>query len=200
MEEQTPEKTKEIEIQGDKLENLYPIITMVAAELRFRNHFYEARLANSNVTDNFAGFAVFTIDPTSMSKTPVGAFTLLLLGSSRIMLRVSPRSRWHHDFDLTPSEIIKLGLIAHNKNDGEFYDELFNQFIKNLEERLTAYGLVVTPLKVTLWREIYHWIKSHKVLSTVGTALIIVIALLGINWDTVVSNWIKCISFIRSVF
>jgi len=93
MEEQTLEKTQEIEIQGDNLEKLYPIITMVAAELRFKNHFYEARLANSNVTDNFEGFAVYTIDPTTMSKTPVGAFTLLLLGSNRIMLRVAPRSR-----------------------------------------------------------------------------------------------------------
>ncbi len=144
-------KEKEIEIQGDSLENFYPIITMVAAELRFRNHFYEARLANSNVTDSSAGFAVFTIDPTSMSKTLIGAFTLLLLGSNRIMLRVSPRSRWHHDFDLTPGEIIKLGLITNDESDRKFYDEQFNQFINSLEERLAHYGLKVTWYK-KLWR------------------------------------------------
>jgi len=145
------EKTKEIEIQGDSLEKVYPIITMVAAELRFRNHFYEARLANSNVTDSFAGFAVFTIDPTSMSKTPIGVFTLLLLGSNRIMLRVSPRSRWHHDFDLTPGETMKLGLIEHDENDRKFYDEQFEEFFKSLEDRLTHYGLKITRRK-RLWR------------------------------------------------
>jgi len=161
MDEQTLENTKEIEIQGDSLEKLYPIITMVSAELRFRNHFYEARLANSNVTDSFAGFAVFTIEPTSMSKTPVGAFTLLLLGSNRIMLRVSPRSRWHHDFDLTPSEMIKLGLIEHDKNDRKFHDELFNQFINSLEDRLTHYGLKITLLK-RLWQWIREFLGAYK--------------------------------------
>jgi hypothetical protein len=155
MGEQTLEKTKEIEIQGDSLEKLYPIITMVSAELRFREHFYEARLNKSSVTDNFAGFAVLTIDPTTMSKTPVGAFTLLLLGSNQIMLRVSPRSRWHHDFDLTPQEIMKLGFIEKDKIDIKFYDELFNQFIKTLEYRLTHYGL-----KITFFKRLCRWFKE----------------------------------------
>ncbi|MEK7354283.1 MAG: hypothetical protein AABZ77_07250 [Chloroflexota bacterium] len=144
------EKTKEIEIQGDSLDKLYPIITMVANELRFRNNFYEVRLANSNVTDSFAGFAVFDIDPIGMSKTMVGAFTLLLLGSNRIMLRVSPRSRWHHDFDITPLETIKLGLITDGGDEQKILDEQFNLFINSLGGRLRQYGLKVTWYK-RLW-------------------------------------------------
>ena len=161
MGERKVEKTKEIEIQGDSLEKLYPIITMVAAELRFRNNFYEARLANSNVTDSFAGFAVFSIDPTTMSKTPIGAFTLLLLGSNRIILRVPPRSRWHHDFGLTPVETLTLGFIANDENDRKFYDEQFCQFIKGLEDRLGDYGLKVTWYK-RLWRVIKELLGIAK--------------------------------------
>ena len=175
MADKALEKTKEIEIQGDNLEALYPIITMVAAELRFKNHFYEARLANSNVTGNFAGFAVSTIDPTTMSKTPIGAFTLLLLGSNRIMLRVAPRSRWHHDFGLTPQEMIKLGLIANDENDRNFYDELFNQFINSLEDRLTHYGL-----EITLFKRLWQWIESHKILSILGAIATIILTILTI--------------------
>ena len=161
MDNQTLEKTKEIEIQGDSLEKLYPIITMVASELRFRNFFYEVRLATSNVTDSYAGFAVFTIDSSNMSKTPIGAFTLLLLGSNRIMLRVSPRSRWHHDFDLTPVEIITLGLIKKDENAEKSYDEQFNQFIKSLEDRLTHYSLKIT-LPKRLWRGFEKLIRIYK--------------------------------------
>ena len=149
------EYIKEIEIQGDSLNKLYPIITMVSAELHFKDHFYEVRLTNLNNTDNYAGFAVLGIDPSDQSKTPIGAFTLLLLGNNRIMLRIPPRSRWHHDFSFTPLEIIKLGLIGNDKNEQEFYDELFSQFIKSLQDRLTHYGLRVTPVK-RIWR----WIRE----------------------------------------
>ena len=160
MEEQTPEKTKEIEIQGDSLEKFYPIVTMVANELRFRNNFYEARLATSNVTDSYAGFAVFIIEQSAHIKTLIGAFTLLLLGSNRIHLRVSPRSRWHHDFDLTPAEIIKLGLIKKDETDRKFNDEQFNQFIKSLEDRLAHYRI-----KVTRGNRVWQWIDTHRILS-----------------------------------
>jgi hypothetical protein len=70
---------------------------------------------------------------------------------------------------------------------GYFLNQLFIEFRQS--------GFEETTVQKT-WR----WLKSHKVLSTVGTVLIILITLLGTNWDTVVSNWSKCISFIRSNF
>jgi hypothetical protein len=47
---------------------------------------------------------------------------------------------------------------------------------------------------------VWQWIKDHKIPSIIGAVLIIGVTLLGTNWDTVVSNWSKCISFIRSIF
>ena len=149
------EEAWEIEVQGDYLETLYPIIASVAAELHFKNCFFEARLANSKVTSSFAPFDVFTIDSTTISKTPIGVFTLQLLGNNRIMLRVPPRSRWHHDGNLSPGELIKMGLTQSH------YDEHLGQFIKSLEDRLTHYSLKVTLCK-RLWRKLKELFSIYK--------------------------------------
>ncbi len=191
MGEQTVEKTKEIEIQGDSLEKLYPIITAVASELYFNNHYFEARLAQSKATNSYAPFDVFVINPTTMSRIPAGLFTLLLLGNDRIMLRVPPRSRWYHDGKLTPDELIIMGLSKSQ------YDEHFSEFLKSLKERLAHYGLIVMPSRATLWQRIWQWLKSHKVLSIIGSVLITIITLLGINWTTVLENITKLLKFFR---
>jgi translation initiation factor 1 (eIF-1/SUI1) len=162
------EEAWEIEIQGDDIKKLYPIIASVAAELRFKDCFFEARLASSKETDSYAPFDVFTIKPTT-SKTPIGFFALHSLGNNRIVLRVPPRSRWHHDGGLTPMELIVMGL---SKSE---YDEHFGQFIKSLEDRFAHYGLKVTPLK-RLWQ----WLKSHKIFSIIITAIMFVAAVITI--------------------
>lgn len=138
------EKAWEIEIQGDDIKRLYPIITSVAAELRFNDCFYEARLASSKETGSYAPFDVFAIQPTT-SKKPIGVFTLQSLGNNRIVLRVPPRSRWHHDGGLTAMELTVMGL---SKSE---YDEHFGQFIKSLEDRFAHYRLKETLIK-RLWR------------------------------------------------
>ncbi|MBA7604157.1 hypothetical protein ES703_11276 [subsurface metagenome] len=143
------EEAWEIEIQGDNLATLYPIITMVASELCFKDCYFEARPAKSKEKDSFACFDVFVIELTTHSKVPIGVFALHLLGSNRIMLRVPPRSRWHHDGELSPGELIRM---AYSKSQ---YDEHFGQFIKSLEDRLTEYGLKVTPFK-RFWK----WLKE----------------------------------------
>jgi hypothetical protein len=138
------EEAWEIEIQGDDIKRFYPIINSVAAELRFNDCFYEARLASSKETDSYAPFDVFVIQPTA-SKIPIGIFTLQSLGNNRVVLRVPPRSRWHHDGGLTPMELTLMGL---SKSE---YDDHFGQFIKSLENRFTHYRLKETLIK-RLWR------------------------------------------------
>ncbi len=149
MGEQKSEEAREIEIQGNSLETLYPIITAVANELYFNNHYFEARLAQSKATNSYASFDVLVINPTTLSKIPIGLFTLQLLGNNRIMLRVPPRSRWHHDGALSPDELIRMGLSKPQ------YDEHFNQFVRSLEERLSHYGL-----KVTWYKRLWRWFKE----------------------------------------
>ena len=143
-EEQPFNKAWEIEIQGEDIKRLYPIITSVAAELRFKDCFFEARLASLKETDSYAPFDVFIIQPPA-SKIPVGFFALHALGNNRVVLRVPPRSRWHHEGALTPMELTVMGL---SKSE---YDEHFGQFIESLEERLTHYDLKLTSRK-RLWR------------------------------------------------
>jgi len=138
------EEAWEIEIQGDDIKKLYPIIASVAAELRFKDCFFEARLASPKETESYAPFDVFIIQPTT-SKAPIGVFTLQSLGNNRIVLRVPPRSRWHHDGGLTATELIVMGL---SKSE---YNEHFGQFIKSLEDRFTHYRLKETLIK-RLWR------------------------------------------------
>jgi len=154
MTEQSSENTKEIEIQGDSPRRFYQIITSVANELYFKDCFFEARLATSKETDNYAPFDILVIDKGSGSKTPVGFLTLQSVGNNRIMLRVPPRSRWHHDGTLSPIELMRMGYSKYQ------YDEHFNQFIKSLEDRLAHYGL-----KITLPERLWRWVELHKVLS-----------------------------------
>lgn len=135
----------EIEIQGDDIKKLYSIIASVAAELRLKDCFFEARLASPKETDSYAPFDVFIIRPPAANKTPIGFFALQSLGSNRIVLRVPPRSRWHHDGGLTGTEFIAMGFAKFG------YDEHFGQFIKSLEDRFTHYRLKETLIK-RLWR------------------------------------------------
>ena len=169
MVEQKPETIKEIEIQGDNPKKLYQIVSNVAAELYFKNCFFEARLASSKETDSYAPFDVFIIVQGASSKTPIGFFTLQSLGNNRIMLRIPPRSRWHHDGALSPDELIIMGLSKSQ------YDEHFNQFIKSLEERLAHYGL-----KVTRGKRVWQWIKSHKIPSIIITVITLIAAIITI--------------------
>lgn len=146
------EKGWEIELQGDNLSRLHPLITMVANELRFQNCYFEARLASSKATDDYNWFDVFITDLTTRgTKIPIGAFTLQLLGNNRIMLRVPPRSRWHHDGGLTGEEMIRMGLTEKDKEESSFAHECFSQFMRSLEDRFTRYGLKLTSRK-RLWR------------------------------------------------
>ena len=186
MGKQTLEKTKEIEIQGDCLEKFYPIITMVAAELRFRNHFYEARLANSKATNTSAWFDVLIINRTTADSTPIGVLTLESPRSNRTTLRVPPRSQWLHG-DLSPRELTIMAYIEKDKDAIEFYDKHFTKFIKCLKDELKG-----TPFKL-LWQ----WIKSHLRLSIFITFLVVVITLLGTNWAIVEENLIKVLEFFR---
>lgn len=162
------EEAWEIEIQGEDIKKLYPIITSVAAELHFKDCFFEARLASPKETDSYAPFDVFIIRPPA-SKTPIGFFALHSLGSNRIVLRVPPCSRWHHDGGLSATELIAMGL---SKSE---YNEHFGQFIKSLEDRFTHYGLKVTTLK-RLWQ----WLKSHKIFSIFITAIMFIAAIITI--------------------
>jgi len=155
----------EIELQGDNLSRLHPLITMVANELRFQNCFFEARLATPKATNDYNWFDVFVIDLTARgTKIPIGAFTLQLLGNNRIVLRVPPRSRWHHDGGLTPGEIIRMGLTENDKEELRFAQQCFSQFIKSLEDRLTHYSLKVTWCK-RLWRGFKELIGVAKVVK-----------------------------------
>jgi hypothetical protein len=153
------EEAWEIEIQGDDIKKLYPIVENVATELHFKDFLFEARPASSKETDSYALFDVFTITQRTASKTPIGVFALHSLGNSRIMLIVLPRSRWYHAGDLTPDEKIAMGL-----NESQ-YDEHFKQFIEHLEDRLKHYGLKVTWYK-RLWRGFKEAIGIVKALRS----------------------------------
>lgn len=184
-----PEKDKEIEIQA-QLRSIIPIVDTIARELSSHNFGYEVR-ATPKPEGTFVRYDVLIIEVGKIGvteKRPIGAFTLHELEGNRTILTVLHPSRWCNG-KLTPTE---QAIAAYS---GSEYDKLFSQFIKRLEDRLTHYRL-----NITLFRGLWKWVKSHKVLSTIGTALIIVITLLGTNWDTVVSNWGKCLSFIRSIF
>lgn len=180
------EEAKEIEIQAEP-QTIMSIVDEVARELCSHNFYYEARgapIQQSKVT--FVNILVMETGKVgAMAKRPIGAFTLQSLGSNRTMLTRLPRSRWGNG-NLTPME---RSIIAYS---GDEYDKYFSQFIKNLDDKLTHYGL-----KVTLPKKIWKWIKSHKTLSIIGTVLIIVVTLLGTNWATVVDNFMKFLQFFR---
>ena len=152
-------KAREIEIQGDNLANLDPIIAEVAAELHFKNCDFAARSANSKRTDSFALCDVFIIDRTGMSvsKIPIGAFTLQVLETDRIMLRVPPPSQrtWGH---LSALEKINMA-----RNESK-YEDHFSEFIKSLEDRLTHYGVKIT-LPKRLWRGLREFLRIYKALK-----------------------------------
>ncbi len=148
------EKAHKIEIQGDDLAKLYPIIRTVASELHLEDFAFEARTANSMATDSFAWFNVLIINRTTMNRIPVGAFTLQSLGGNRTVLIVPPCSEWGR-YDLNPGE---LAVMAYS---GSQYDEHFSQFVKSLEERLADYGLKVT-LRKRLWRGFKELIGVYK--------------------------------------
>jgi len=132
------EKAWKIEIRGDDIATLYPIVRTVASELRLENFAFEARPAKSITTNSYAWFNVLIINTTTASKIPVGAFTLQKLPESNtIELRVPPPSEWGR-YDLNPSE---LAVKAYSRSQ---YNEHFLEFIKSLENRLKDDGLIVT--------------------------------------------------------
>jgi hypothetical protein len=166
----------EIELQGDNLSRLHPLITMVANELRFQDCFFEARLATPKATNDYNWFDVFVIDLTTRgTKISIGAFTLQLLGNNRIVLRVPPRSRWHHDGGLTGGEIMRMAFTENDKEESRFAQDCFSQFIKSLEDRLAHYSL-----KVTRGKRVWQWIKSHKILSIIITVIMLIAAVITI--------------------
>jgi hypothetical protein len=145
------EKASKIKIQGDDIATLYPLIRTVASELRLENFAFEARLANSLTTNSYAWFNVLIINKNTVSKIPVGVFTLQKSpGSNTTELRVPPRSEWCR-CDLNPME---LAVMAYS---GSAYDEHFLEFIKNLENRLKDDDVIVTWHK-KLWYELKDFI------------------------------------------
>ena len=145
------EKAWKIEIRGDDIATLYPIVRTVASELRLENFAFEARPAKSITTNSYAWFNVLIISTTTASKIPVGAFTLQKLPEGNtIELRIPPPSEWGR-YDLNPGE---LAVMAYS---GSEYDEHFSQFIKRLQAKLKPRGLK------WLWK----CIKSHKVPSII---------------------------------
>jgi hypothetical protein len=183
------EQAKEIEIQAEP-QTIMPMVDEVARELCSHNFYYEARGAPTQ-EGTFVRYNVLVMETGkvgAMAKRLIGAFTLQSLGSNnnRTTLTWLPRSRWGNGNLLTPMERTILAYSGHE------YDEYFCQFIKSLDDKLTHYGL-----KVTLPKQIWKWIKSHKTLSIIGTVLIIVVTLLGTNWATVVDNFMKFLQFFR---
>jgi hypothetical protein len=145
-------KVKEIEIQGE-LGNLDPIIASVAAERHFKNCDFDVRPVDSRRTNSFALFDIFIIErAANVSKIPIGAFTLQLLGTNRVILRVPPPSQrtWNH---LTPDEKIQMGL-----NEGK-YNEHFKYFIKELDDVITHRGLKATWQR-KIWQEIKDFLAT----------------------------------------
>jgi len=147
------EKPWKIEIPGDDIAAVYPIVRTVTSELRFKNFAFEARPAKSITTDSYAWFNVLVINTTTLSKIPVGAFTLQKLPEvNTIEVRIPPHSEWGR-YDLNPEE---LAVMAYS---GAEYDEHFLGFIKNLENRLKDDGLIVTWYK-KLWYESKDFIAT----------------------------------------
>lgn len=165
-EKQPFKKAWKIEIQGDNLAILDPIITQVVAENNFKDCDFDARSTDSRRTDSFALFDVFIID--QRSKIPIGAITARLLGSRRIIVEAPPDSRfaWGH---LSALEKIKM---AQNESK---YDEHFSYFIKKLEDKLPPYGVEVTRAK-----GVRQWIKSHRPLSIIITIIMFIAAVITI--------------------
>jgi len=175
------EKPWKIEIPGDDIATVCPIVRTVASELRFKNFAFEARPAKSITTDSYAWFNVLVINTTTLSKIPVGAFTLQKLSEvNTIEVRIPPHSEWGR-YDLNPGE---LAVMAYSRPE---YDEYFSQFIKRLQAKLKPRGLK------WLWK----CIKSHLRLSGFITFLIAAFTLLGTNWTTVKENFVKLVEFFR---
>ena len=143
------EKGWKIKIQGDDIATLYPLIRTVVSELRFKNFAFEARPAKSITTNSYAWFNVLVINTNTLSKIPIGAFTLQKSpGSNTIELRMPPPSEWCR-YDLNPTE---LELMAYSRSQ---YDEHFLEFIKSLENKLKDAGLIVTWYK-KIWYLLDH--------------------------------------------
>jgi len=143
------EDAYEIEIQAEP-QTIMPMVEEVARELSSHNFYYEARrVCTQEPKGTFVRYDILVMETGKagvVAKRPIGAFTLLSLGSNRTMLTRLPCSRWGNG-NLT---LLERSIQAYS---GDEYDEYFDKFIKSLEDRLLHYGLKVTWCK-KLWRRI----------------------------------------------
>jgi hypothetical protein len=141
------DKVREIELQGE-LQNIEPIIFNVIAEGHYKNCDFDLRVVNSKSTSSFALYDVFIIDRTFATphKTPIGAFTLQLIGNNRLVFRVPPSSQWTWGH-LSPLEKIEMGL--HEAK----YKEHFIYLIKEIDTQIKRYRLKAAWYK-KVWVEL----------------------------------------------
>ena len=142
----------EIELIGD-VKNFCPIIKEVADELHIPDYAIKAELVNPDEA-NFAYFNIFSVERRNPSPTLIGVLTLKSIGTTRIILRIPPRSQWSqriHGAD----KLIKMGVVNEDEETRAFYDAQFAKYIERLQAKLKHYGL-----KFTLYKRLWRWFKE----------------------------------------
>jgi len=110
-------------------------------------------------------------------------------------------------FDVAFDSINKSNVVGKLNAINEIKN-ILNRAIGKLESEGESWGSLSTikskktksPThkgKKSKYQKTWQWIKSHKIQRVLYPIILVVIALLGTNWDTVSDNFVKILDFFR---
>ena len=98
-------------------------------------------------------------------------------------------------WNLYDSEIIKQERYLKELDEHEI--DLKSIIRRQEIKKISKHQEVLKWFKSYLILKPWQWIKSHRILSIIGSFLIVAITLLGTNWATVQDNFVKLLEFFR---